>query len=122
MRAPGPNQRFEDQEWLKSGGSAPQEDEVDPKHTGQTLRINWQHKSDARSCYVFLLPGHIAADCTTDKGQAAALRVIFEWLATAHEYVLSKHDARSECVPGTGRTAWTRHLQGRRTCGKACGR
>jgi hypothetical protein len=25
-----------------------------------------------------LLPGHIAADCTTDKGQAAALRVILD--------------------------------------------
>jgi hypothetical protein len=42
-----------------------------------------------------LLPGHIAADCTTDKGQAAALRFIFEWLATKHESVLPKHGARS---------------------------
>jgi hypothetical protein len=30
-----------------------------------------------------------------DKGQAAALRVILEWLASTHEVVLSKHDARS---------------------------
>jgi hypothetical protein len=42
-----------------------------------------------------LLPGHIAADCTTDKGKAAALRVIFEWLASTHEAVLPNHDARS---------------------------
>jgi hypothetical protein len=42
-----------------------------------------------------LLPGHIAADCTTDKGQAAALRVILEWLASTHEAVLPKHGARS---------------------------
>jgi hypothetical protein len=42
-----------------------------------------------------LLPGHIAADCTTDKGQAAALRAILEWLALTHEAVLPKHDARS---------------------------
>jgi hypothetical protein len=41
-----------------------------------------------------LLPGHIAADCITDKGQTAALRVILEWLASTHEAVLSKHDAR----------------------------
>jgi hypothetical protein len=65
------------------------------KQTGQTLAENWQRKSDARSCYDFLLPGHIAEDCTTDKGQAAAVRVILEWLASTHEAVLSKHDARS---------------------------
>jgi hypothetical protein len=47
-----------------------------PKQTGQTLLENWQRKSDAHSCYDCLLPGHIAADYTTDKGQAAALRVI----------------------------------------------
>jgi hypothetical protein len=56
---------------------------------------NWQRKSDARSCYDCLLPGHIAADCTTDKVQAAALRVIPEWLASTHEAVLPKHEARS---------------------------
>jgi hypothetical protein len=47
-----------------------------PKLTGQTLLENWHRKSDARSCYDCLLPGHIAADCATDKGQATALRVI----------------------------------------------
>jgi hypothetical protein len=41
-----------------------------------------------------LLPGHIAAYCITDKGQAAALRVILEWLASTNEVVLPKHDAR----------------------------
>jgi hypothetical protein len=66
-----------------------------PKQTGQTLLENWKRKSDARSCYDCLLPGHIAADCTTDKGQAAALRVNLEWLVTTHEAVLPKHDARS---------------------------
>jgi hypothetical protein len=65
-----------------------------PKQTSQTLLENWQRKSDARSCYDCLLPGHIAADCTTDKGQAAALRVILEWLASTHEAALPKHDAR----------------------------
>jgi hypothetical protein len=65
-----------------------------PKQTGQTLLENWQRKSDVRSCYDCLLPGHIAADCNTDKGQAAALRVILEWLASTHEAVLPKHDAR----------------------------
>jgi hypothetical protein len=50
----------------------------------------WQRKSDARFCYDCLLPGHIAADCTTDKGQAAALRFILEWLTRTHEAVLSK--------------------------------
>jgi hypothetical protein len=66
-----------------------------PKQTGQTLLENWQRKSDAHSCYDCLLPGHIAADCTTEKGQAAALRVILEWLASTHEAVLPKHEARS---------------------------
>jgi hypothetical protein len=66
-----------------------------PRQTGQTLLENWQRKSDARSCYDCLLPGHIAADFTTDKGQAAAVRVILEWLASTHEAVLPKHDARS---------------------------
>jgi hypothetical protein len=66
-----------------------------PKHTGQTLLENWQRKSDARSCYDCLIPGHIAADCTTEKGQAAALRVILEWLASTHEAVPPKHDANS---------------------------
>jgi hypothetical protein len=42
-----------------------------------------------------LLPGHIAADFTTDKGQAAAVRVILEWLASTHEDVLPNQDARS---------------------------
>jgi hypothetical protein len=65
------------------------------KEIGQTLLENWQRKFDARSCYDCLLPEHIAADCTTDKGQAAALRVILELLATTHEAVLPKHDARS---------------------------
>jgi hypothetical protein len=51
--------------------------------------------SAARSCYDCLLPGHIAADCTTDKGQASALRVILERLSATHEAVLTKHDARS---------------------------
>jgi hypothetical protein len=50
-----------------------------PKPTGQTLLENWQRKSDARS----------------DKGQAAALRVILEWLAPTHEAVIPKHEARS---------------------------
>jgi hypothetical protein len=66
-----------------------------PKQTGQTLLENWQRKSDGRSCYDCLLPGHIAADFTTDKGQAAAFRVILEWLALTHEAVLPKHYARS---------------------------
>jgi hypothetical protein len=66
-----------------------------PKQTGQTLLENWQRKSDPRSCYECLLPGHIAADCATDNGQAAALRVIFEWLALTHEAVLPKNDAHS---------------------------
>jgi hypothetical protein len=66
-----------------------------PKQKGQTLLENWQRKSDARSWYDFLLPGHIAADFTTDEGQAAALRVILEWLASTHEAVLPKHGARS---------------------------
>jgi hypothetical protein len=65
------------------------------KQTGQTLLETCQRKSDARSCYDCLLPGHIAADFTTDKGQAAALRAILEWLASTHEDVLPKHDARS---------------------------
>jgi hypothetical protein len=56
---------------------------------------NWQRRSDARSCYDCLLPGHIATDCTTDEGQTAALRVIVEWLAATHEAVLPKYDARS---------------------------
>jgi hypothetical protein len=46
------------------------------KLAGQTLLENWQRKSDARSCYDCLLPGQIAADCATDKGHAAASRVI----------------------------------------------
>jgi hypothetical protein len=66
-----------------------------PKQTCQTLLDNWQRKSDARSCYDCLLPGHIAADFATEKGHAAALRVIFEWLASTHEADLPKHDARS---------------------------
>jgi hypothetical protein len=66
-----------------------------PKHTGQTLLENWQRKSDARSCYGCLLPGHSAADCSTDKEQAAALRVILGWLASTHKAVTPKHDARS---------------------------
>jgi hypothetical protein len=65
------------------------------KQTGQTLLEIWQRKSDARFCYDCLLSGHIAVDCTTGKGQAAALRVILEWLASTHEAVLPKHDARS---------------------------
>jgi hypothetical protein len=73
----------------------PKKKSLTPKQTGQTLLENWQRKSDAHSCYDCLLPGHIAADCTTDKGQAAALRVILEWLASTHEAVLPKHDARS---------------------------
>jgi hypothetical protein len=63
--------------------------------TGQTLLQNWQRKFDARSCYDCFLSGNIAADCNTDKGQAFALRVILEWLATTHEAVLPKYDARS---------------------------
>jgi hypothetical protein len=66
-----------------------------PKETSQTLLENWQRKSDACSCYDCFLPGHIAEDCTTDKGQAAALRVILEWLASTHEAILLNHDASS---------------------------
>jgi hypothetical protein len=46
------------------------------KQTGQTLLENWQRKSGARYCYDCFLPGYIATDYTTDKGKAAALRVI----------------------------------------------
>jgi hypothetical protein len=73
----------------------PKEKRSNPKHPGHTLLENWQRKSDARSCYDCLLPGHIVAHFTTDKRQAAALRVILEWLASTHEAVLPKHDARS---------------------------
>jgi hypothetical protein len=73
----------------------PKKNRSTPKHTGQTVLENWQRKSDARSCYDCLLPGHVAADCTTDKRQAAALRVILEWLATTHASVLPKLGARS---------------------------
>jgi hypothetical protein len=73
----------------------PKKTRSNPKQTCQTLLENWQRKSDARSCYDCLFPGHIAADFTTDKGQAAALRVILEWLVSTHEAVLPKHDARS---------------------------
>jgi hypothetical protein len=65
------------------------------KQAGQNLLKDWQRKSDARSCYDCFLPGRIEADCSTDNGQAAALRVILEWLATTHEEILPKHDARS---------------------------
>jgi hypothetical protein len=44
-----------------------------PKQTGQTLLENLQRMSDARFCYDCLLQGHIAADYTTDKVQAAAV-------------------------------------------------
>jgi hypothetical protein len=74
----------------------PKKKKSTPKQTGQTPLENWQQKSDARSCYDCLLPGHIAADCTTDKGQAAALRVILEWLTSTHEAVLPKDYSRSE--------------------------
>jgi hypothetical protein len=66
-----------------------------PKQTSQALLENWQRKSDERSCYDCLLPGHIAADCTIDKGQSAALRVILQWFAPTHEAVLPRHDACS---------------------------
>jgi hypothetical protein len=65
-----------------------------PKQTGQTLLENWQRKSGARSCYDCLLRGYISEDCTIDNEQAAALRVILEWLVTTHEAVFLKHDAR----------------------------
>jgi hypothetical protein len=74
----------------------PKKKRLTPKQTGQTLLENWQRKSDARSCYNCLLPGHIAVDCTTDKGQAAALRVIVEWLATAHKAVFMLCIAKDE--------------------------
>jgi hypothetical protein len=80
---------------VKQEARSPKKERSTPKQTGQTLLENWQRKSDARSCYDCLLPVHIEADCTTDKGQAAALRVILEWLASTHEAVLPKHDARS---------------------------
>jgi hypothetical protein len=73
----------------------PKKERSTPKQTGQIPLENWQRKSDARSCYDCLLPVHIAADCSTDKGQAAALRVILEWLASTHKAVLPKHDAQS---------------------------
>jgi hypothetical protein len=65
------------------------------KKTGQNLLENWQRKSDARFCYDCLLPEQIEADCTNDKGQAAAIRVILDLLATIHDAVLPKNDARS---------------------------
>jgi hypothetical protein len=94
IRAPGPNQRFDDQEWRQPGGPEPQEEEIDsqadrPDSTGK-LAAQVRRKFLLR-----LLKGHISADFTTDKGRAAALRVILEWLATTHESVLSKHDPRS---------------------------
>jgi hypothetical protein len=66
-----------------------------PSRQAKTLLENWQRKSDARSCYDCIPSEHIAADCTTDKGQAAALRVILEWLVSRHEAFFPKHDARS---------------------------
>jgi hypothetical protein len=56
----------------------PKKKRSNPKQTGQSLLKNRQRKSNARVCFDCLLPGHIAADCTTDKGQAAAFRVILE--------------------------------------------
>jgi hypothetical protein len=75
-----------------------------PKQTGQPLLKNWQRKSDARSCYDCLLPGYIAADCTTDKRQAAPSRVILEWLTSTHEAVLPKHDDARSAVRAWYRT------------------
>jgi hypothetical protein len=73
----------------------PKNKRLTSKQIVQTLLKNWQRKSDARSCNDRLLPGHIAANCTADKWQAAATRVILGRLATTHEAVLPKHDARS---------------------------
>jgi hypothetical protein len=80
---------------VKQEAQFPKNKRSTPKQTGQTLLENWQRKSDARSCYDCLLPGHIAADFTTDKGKVAALRVIHEWLASIQEAVFPKHDART---------------------------
>jgi hypothetical protein len=56
-----------------------------------------------------LLPAHIAADFTTEKRQAVALRVILEWLATTHEAVLPRHDARSAVRACTNGVDFGRH-------------
>jgi hypothetical protein len=73
----------------------PKKKRSSPKQKGHTLLENRQRKSGARYCCDCLLSGHIAAYFTTYKGQAAAIRVILEWLASTHETVLPKHDARS---------------------------
>jgi hypothetical protein len=67
-------------------------------------------RKDSQDCQSFITPDGmytllaLSTNCnSTDKGQAAALRVILEWLASTHEAVLPKHDARSE-VPAWYRT------------------
>jgi hypothetical protein len=78
-----------------------------PKQTGQTLLKSWQRKSDARSCYDCLLPGHIAADCATDKGQAAAYESSSSGLPQRTKLFFRSMKIALQGVPGTRRTAWT---------------
>jgi hypothetical protein len=77
-----------------------------PKQTGQTLLESWQRKSDARSCNDWLLPGHIAADCTTDKGRPPLYGSSSSGSPQRTKLFFQSMKLALQCVPGTGRRAW----------------
>jgi hypothetical protein len=78
-----------------------------PKQTGQTLLENWQRKSDARSCYDCLHPGHMQQIVLPTRGRPPPYESFSSGLPQRTKVFFRSMTLALQCVLGTGRTAWT---------------
>jgi hypothetical protein len=86
--------------------SPPRLPSTPPTEAPLPLLENWQRKSDARSCNDCLLPGHIAADCTTARGRPPPYESSSSGLPQRTKLFFRSMTLALQCVPDTGRTAW----------------
>jgi hypothetical protein len=107
IRAPGPHQRFYDQEWRQPGCPVSQEKRSTPKQTGQTLLENWRasptHIPAKIACFRYILQQIVIPT----RGRPTHYESSSSGLPQRTKPFFRSMTLALQCVPDAGRTAWT---------------